>query len=99
MQSQREGYMLRLIHSLHTYYRCGKKLLGIARLAGGAEVLERRLAELEREVIDRALKGCCPHYGSTELEPIATTPVTSGQRQVVNFRCKACGLASQETSL
>ena len=86
-----------LMKTAGAYCRCALRLWRIGKLAGGVEALERRLVELEEEVRSRAIAGHCPHCGSTELEPIATQPVQGGA-QVVNFRCKACGLASSEAA-
>lgn len=77
----------------HAYFRCILRVLRMGKLAGGADALERRLEELEASLASRAIKGRCPHCGSAELEPVETAP-SAGGREVVAFRCKACGLPS-----
>ncbi len=79
---------------LRAYYRCAGRVLRLGRLAGGAEALERRLAELEEEILSRQLNNTyCSHCGSNELEPLEAVSTPEGI-EVGKFRCKACGLLS-----
>ena len=79
---------------LQAYTRCVGRVLRLGRLAGGAEALERRLAELEAEILSRQLGNKhCSHCGSDELEPMEAVPTPEGV-EVGKFRCKACGLVS-----
>ena len=80
-------------HKVHASFRCILRIARIGKLVGGAEALERRLAELEDELCSYSVKNRCSHCGSTDLEPTATVSAPGGA-QVVKFRCKACGRES-----
>lgn len=86
-----------LMNTAGAYGRCLVRMWSIAKLAGGGEALERRLAELEEQIRASAIAGRCPHCGSAELEPTETSLIQGGAR-VTRFRCKACGLASTEAA-
>lgn len=81
-----------LWETLQAWGRCGRRMLRLGRLAGSAEALERRLAELEEEILSQRLGNKhCAHCGSDELEPVEALPSAAGV-EVGKFRCKACGL-------
>jgi len=79
---------------LNAYARCVGRISRLSRLAGGAEALERRLAELEKDILSGQIGNTrCAHCGSNELEPVEAASTPSGT-EVAKFRCKACGLVS-----
>ncbi len=75
------------------YFGCLRLLIRIRKLVGDVDLLQLRLAEMERDILSGTLVYRCSHCGSTELEPIRTHACAEGA-EVTQFRCKACGLGS-----
>ncbi len=75
------------------YFGCLRLLIRIRKLLGDVELLQLKLAELEKDILSGALSYHCSHCGSTDLEPIQTATSAKGM-EVTQFRCKACGLES-----
>ncbi len=75
------------------YVGCLWLLIRIRKLLGNIDVVQLKLAELEKDILSGTLSYQCSHCGSTDLEPIATATSSKGT-EVTQFRCKACGLES-----